>query len=202
MKVRARLKPARLAVAPFDAQQAAKYQERWALQLDVPAEISNSIGMKLVLIPPGEFMMGSPRELIDDEWKTPGTDQWYKDHLAGEGPQHRVRITKPFYLGIYKVTQEEYQHVVGTNPSGFSAAGMAKDKVGERNTRRFPVEQVSWDDAVEFCRKLSEMPKEKAAGRTYRLPSEAQWEHACRAGSTGRLQFQLGPQRDFQGIRG
>jgi formylglycine-generating enzyme required for sulfatase activity len=192
VKVRATLNPAQLAVAPFDAKQAGRYQDRWARQLGLPAEISNSIGMKLVLIPPGEFMMGSPRELIEDEWKAPGADQWYKDHLPGEGPQHRVRITRPFYLGMYKVTQEEYQRVVGANPSEFSAAGRWKDKVAGQETKRFPVEHVSWDDAVQFCRKLSQMPQEKAAGRTYRLPSEAQWEYACRAGSAGRFSFSSG----------
>ena len=117
---------------------------------------------------------------------------WYKEHLPGEGPQHRVRITKPFYLGMYVVTQDEYQRVMGTNPSEFSATGKQKDKVSGQDTKRFPVENVSWDDAVEFCRKLSEMPEEKAAGRMYRLPSEAQWEYACRAGSTGRYSFSSG----------
>ena len=97
-----------------------------------------------------------------------------------------MRITKPFYLGMYEVTQGEYQRVMGTNPSEFSATGKDKDKVAGQDTKRFPVENVSWDEAVEFCRKLSEMPEEKAAGRTYRLPSEAQWEYACRAGSTAR----------------
>ena len=158
-------------------------QEAWAKYLSVPVEITNSIGMKLVLIPPGEFEMGSPKELIEEELKAHGDDQWYKDHLPGEGPQHRVRITKPFYLGATDVTQEEYQRVMGNNPSEFSATGNGKDKVAGQDTKRFPVEKVSWDDAVEFCRRLSEMPEEKAAGRTYRLPSEAQWEYACRAGA-------------------
>ena len=161
--------------------------------MGVPVEITNSIGMKLVLIPPGEFMMGSPKELIEEELKAHGDDQglgqWYKERLAGEGPQHRVRITKAFYLGRYLVTQEEYQRVVGNNPSEFSATGQHKDQVAGQDTKRFPVENVSWGDAVEFCRKLSEMPEEKAAGRTYLLPSEAQWEYACRAGSTGRYSF-------------
>ena len=76
-----------------------------------------------------------------------------------------MRITRPFYLGMYEVTQEEYQRVMGTNPSEFSATGKEKDKVAGQDTKRFPVEKVSWDDAVEFCRKLSEMPEEKAAGR-------------------------------------
>ncbi len=63
--------------------------------------MTNSIGMKLVLIPPGEFMMGSPKELIEEELKAHTGDAWYTEHLPSEGPQHRVRITKPFYLGTY-----------------------------------------------------------------------------------------------------
>ncbi len=189
VKVKVTLKPALPAVAPFDAKQARKFQDRWARQLGVPVEITNSIGMKLVLIPPGEFQMGSPKELIEEELKAHAGDAWYVERLPGEAPQHRVRITKPFYLGTYLVTQGEYQRVMGTNPSEFSASGKSKDKVAGQDTKRFPVECVSWDDAVEFCRKLSEMPEEKAAGRTYLLPSEAQWEYACRAGSAGRYSF-------------
>ena len=93
---------------------------------------------------------------------------------------------------MYEVTQEEYQRVMGTNPSEFSHHGQGKRQVVGQDTRRFPVESVSWDDAAEFCRKLSELPEEEAAGRTYRLPSEAQWEYACRAGNTGRFSFSLG----------
>ncbi len=181
-----------LAIAPFDAAKAKEHQAAWAKHLGVPVEITNSIGMKLVLIPPGEFDMGSPKELIEEELKRPDNDQWYKEHLPDEGPQHRVRITRPFYLGTYLVTQEEYQRVIGTNPSEFSATGNSVSKVAGQDTKRFPVECVSWDNAVEFCRKLSEAPEEKAAGRTYRLPSEAQWEYACRAGSTGRYDFSSG----------
>ena len=73
--------------------------------------------MKLTLIPPGQFEMGSPKELIEEELKT----AWgsYRDFLASEGPRHPVRITKPFYLGKYVVTQEEYERVIGHNPSSF-----------------------------------------------------------------------------------
>jgi formylglycine-generating enzyme required for sulfatase activity/serine/threonine protein kinase len=177
------------AVVPFDEKKAKEHQELWAERLGVPVEISNSIGMKLALIPPGEFMMGTPKELIEEELKTHGDDQWYQARLPGEGPQHRVRITKVFCLGMYLVTQGEYQRVMGTNPSEFSATGKSKDKVAGQDTKRFPVENVSWDDAVGFCRKLSDLPEEKAVGRTYLLPSEAQWEYACRAGSTGRFGF-------------
>jgi formylglycine-generating enzyme required for sulfatase activity len=158
----------------------------------VSVGITNSIGMKLALIPPGEFMMGSPKELIEEELKVHRDDPGYIENLAGEGPKHRVRITKPFYFGVYEVTQEEYQKVTGLNPSELSATGKGKGRVDGQDTKRLPVEWVSWFEAVEFCRKLSEMPQEKAAGRSYRLPSEAQWEYACRAGSVGRFTFSLG----------
>ena len=75
VKVKVTLKPAPLAVAPFDAEQARKCQERWARQLGLQVEITNSIGMKLALIPPGEFTMGSPKELIEEELKRPGSEQ-------------------------------------------------------------------------------------------------------------------------------
>ncbi|MBM4089348.1 MAG: formylglycine-generating enzyme family protein [Planctomycetes bacterium] len=124
--------------------------------------ITNSIGMELVQIPAGEFLMGSP----DSD----------PDAMSREKPQHRVRIAKPFFLGVHPVTQEQYQQVTGTNPSFWKGA-----------TR--PVERVSWGDAVEFCRRLSTLPDEAAAGRLYRLPTEAEWEYACRAGSTSRYCF-------------
>ena len=168
-----RLRPP-LAVAPFNEKTAKQHQARWAKYLRVPVVQTNSIGMKLVLIPPGEFQMGSPKELIEEELRLHGDDGWYKDHLPGEGPQHRVRITKPYWLGATDVTQEEYQRVMGSNPSKF------------QGDPKRPVEQVSWDDAVEFCRRLSELPGEKAAKRQYGLPTEAQWEYACRAGTTTR----------------
>ncbi|MCY2987715.1 MAG: SUMF1/EgtB/PvdO family nonheme iron enzyme, partial [Planctomycetota bacterium] len=127
-----------------------------------PETLTNSIGMKLVLIPAGEFLMGSP----DSE----------SSARSGEKPQHRVRITTPFYLGVYEVTQTQYQNVVGSNPSHFKGESL-------------PVEDVSWADAVEFCKRLSEEFEERAAWRTYRLPTEAEWECACRAGSTSKYSF-------------
>ena len=165
------------AVAPFDALAARQHQAAWAKYLGAQPEVANSVGMKLVLIPPGEFTMGSPKALIEEELRLRAGDGWYGLHLPGEGPQHRVRITKPYWLGATDVTQEEYQRVMGGNPSKFQGAA------------KRPVEQVSWDEAVEFCRRLSEFPAEKAEKRRYGLPSEAQWEHACRAGTTTRWYF-------------
>ena len=130
---------------------------------DLPDSCTNSISMEFVLIPAGEFMMGSPDSDADAD--------------DNEQPQHRVKISKPFYLGIYEVTQEQYERVMGENPSWFS---------GDPS---LPVEQVSWKDAQEFCRRLSALAEESTAGCAYRLPTEAEWEYACRAGSTTRYCF-------------
>ena len=109
-----------------------------------PKEITNSIGMKLVLIPKGTFMMGSPES---------------EERRDKNETQHEVTISKDYYLGVYEVTQAQYEKVMGKNPSRFQGA-----KVGNENAD-LAVENVSWDDAVEFCKKLSDLPEEKKAGR-------------------------------------
>jgi len=129
--------------------------------------ITNSIGMKLVLIPNGTFQMGSPIEEVGR-----GIDE----------EQHQVTISKDYYLGVTEVTQGQYEKVMGTNPSYFQ-------KQRKRDSSMCPVENVSWDDAVEFCKRLSDLPEEKKAGRVYRLPTEAEWEYACRAGSKTAYSF-------------
>ena len=140
-----------LAIAPFDAETARRHQEAWAEFLGTQVEITNSIGMKLVLVPPGEFLMG-----------TPGTDA-ENGTMNGERPQHRVRISKPFFLGVFPVTQIEYRRVMGSdsNPSQWCGATL-------------PVHCVSWEQAHEFCRRLSAFPAESRYW--YRLPTEAEWE--------------------------
>ena len=140
--------------------------------------MTGALGLELALVPPGVFLMGSPE----------GEDQResYED-------QHEVKITRGFYLGIYPVTQQQYQEIAGRNPSWFcaDAEGDGARQVRGLDTRRFPVERVSWDEAVAFCEQLSALPAEKRAGRVYRLPTEAEWEYACRAGT--RTAFNLGP---------
>jgi formylglycine-generating enzyme required for sulfatase activity len=156
------------------------------------ADISNSIGMKLRLIPAGEFMMGSPE----------GDD----DAAKAEKPRHRVRITRPFYLGLYEVTQAEYKAVTGINPSFHSANGGGKDKVEGHATDSHPVENVTWLEAVRFCNKLSEKegrhPFYRIDGASvdvpdwngpgYRLPTEAEWEYACRANVSIATRYSFG----------
>jgi formylglycine-generating enzyme required for sulfatase activity len=167
------------------------------------------VGMKLVLIPPGEFDMGStPDEIaaVRERAKKANASDDYVKAVPSEAPRHRVRIGKPLYLGIYQVTQGEYQQVMGVNPSTYTEKQVdasvlqpplseelvksradGRKKVLGKDTSRHPVEIVSWSDCVEFCRRLSAMPAEQAAQRqTYRLPSEAEWEYACRAGTTTR----------------
>jgi formylglycine-generating enzyme required for sulfatase activity len=141
-------------------------------------EVTNSIGLKLVLIPKGKFLMGSP----NDE----------TGHSPGEGPQHEVEISRPFYLGVYEVTQAEFEKVLGRNPSYFSPRGGGSGRVAGLDTRRFPVENVSWLEAKEFCDRLSALPAERSAGRVYRLPTEAEWEHGCRAGAKVNAPFHFG----------
>jgi formylglycine-generating enzyme required for sulfatase activity/serine/threonine protein kinase len=136
-------------------------------------EVTNSIGMRLVRIPEGTVIMGSP---VAEEGRRPDGEEL-----------REVTIATTFYLGVYPVTQAEYETVIGTNPSMFSAGGAGKDKVKGLDTRRFPVEMVSWEEAVKFCDALSARADEKAAGRQYRLPAEAEWEYACRAGTKTRF---------------
>lgn len=153
--------------------------------------ITNSIGMQFVLVPAGEFMMGSsPEEIawVVDESKKRNI-LWGVKWLPGEAPRHRVTISRPFYMGVYEVTQAEYQQVMGSNPSSFSAKGKDSGKVAGQDTSHHPVEMISWENATQFCQKLSALPKERAARRMYRLPTEAEWEYAARAGSTTKWFF-------------
>jgi uncharacterized protein (TIGR02996 family) len=154
----------------------------------VPVRTS-SIGMRLALIPGGTFWMGSPEDESGRE--------------LCEGPLHEVEITRPFYLGVYPVTQAEFQRVMRGNPSEFQAGGERGQDVEGMSTSDFPVENVTWQAAVSFCQRLSRRGAEARAGRVYRLPTEAEWEYACRAW-LGNDPFYLGHtlSSDFANYRG
>jgi formylglycine-generating enzyme len=154
-----------------------------------PLIITNSIGATLRLIAAGEFLMGSP-----DTDKDAGDD---------EKPQHRVRITRPFYLGVTEVTRGQFRRFVDdagyqteAEKDGFGGYGWNEEakkfeqgskytwqNPGFEQTDEHPVVNVSWNDVVAFCQWLS-----RKEGKTYRLPTEAEWEFACRAGTTTRFQ--------------
>ncbi|MEH2079441.1 MAG: formylglycine-generating enzyme family protein, partial [Nostoc sp.] len=122
-------------------------------------DLGNGVTLEMVQIPGGTFMMGSPE----------GEAERDKD----ESPQHQVKVPGLF-MGKYEITQAQYQAIMNKNPSNFKGEKRAVE----------PVKQVSWDDAVEFCKKLSQK-----TGKTYRLPSEAEWEYACRAGTKTPFYF-------------
>ncbi|NQT14321.1 MAG: formylglycine-generating enzyme family protein, partial [Planctomycetes bacterium] len=142
--------------------------------------IVNSVGMTLVRVPAGEFIMGLPDEGDDRDDLVHG--------VPPDVPPQRVRFRQGFYLGAFEVAQGEYERVMGSNPSWHAPEGGGRMEIIDQDPSQFPVEQVSWVDAMTFCCRLSAVPAEKSAGRTYRLPTEAEWEYACRAGSTTPFQ--------------
>ena len=165
-----------LAVAPFDETQAKQHQQAWSEYSNLPVEreinLPGGVKLAMVFIPPGEFLMGSSEEeqakfLAEAQ---AANDGWGIEHLSSEGPQHRVRITKPFYLGKYEVTQAQWESLMGANPAHF------------RDDPANPVEQVSWADITPFLRQLND--RASVSGMEFVLPTEAQWEYACRAGTT------------------
>ena len=114
-----------------------------------------------MLIANGTFQVGSPIE---------------EEGAAIDEEQNQVTISADYCLGVIEITQGQYAKVVGTNPSQFQ-----KRVIRKCYRSMYTVETVLWEDAVEFCKKVSDLPEEKKAGRMYRLPTEAEWEYACRA---------------------
>lgn len=149
------------AIAPFDKKTATQYQEDWAKYLKVPIQFTNSVGITFRLIPPGDFQMGSERP--------PRPDKKMETF-------HSVRLSEPFYMSVYEVTQDSYSAITRRNPSMFQGV--------ER-----PVDSIDFGDAVEFCKLLTDLSPEMEEHRRYRLPSEAEWEFSCRAGTTTEFHF-------------
>jgi formylglycine-generating enzyme required for sulfatase activity len=149
---------------PFDAIEAKRRQKETAERLGVPVDTAIDLGggdkINFNLIPPGEFLMGTPYE-----------GDSLRDHFEDEEPQHRVTISKPFYMGTTEVTQVQWKAMMGENTNDFKGDNL-------------PVEGVSWNDCRKFLDKVS-----KREGKTFRLPTEAEWEYACRAGTATPFAF-------------
>jgi formylglycine-generating enzyme required for sulfatase activity len=214
------------AVIPFDTQQAKAKQKAWAKHLSRPVASTNSLGMRMVLIPPGEFLMGSSDAQVEAAIKTAielKVDQRTQGRIRDqERPQHRMTLALPYLLASTEVTIAQFRkfvsatnylteaEVFGTGNSASPKKVAPKDRDEFRwRTPGFPqkeaaaVSQVSWNDAVVFCNWLSKQEKlppcyreDPQAGwalipgsKGYRLPSEAQWEFACRAGTTTQYHF-------------
>ena len=174
--------PARQSAIPTKGSKPAAKNKQSVVKRGIDFSLRPGVSLELVLIPAGEFLMGTPdTESVIVTAKDsplaflyPSADSKGWDMTENEKPQHRVRITRPFYLGKYKVTQEQWEAVMGDNPSGFK---------GPKN----PVDSVSFDQCLEFIEKLN--GKVAATTGRFALPTEAQWEYACRAGSTTRYCF-------------
>lgn len=132
------------------------------------SSFTNTIGIEFQLIPAGAFAMGSPEDELT--------------RRSNEGPVHSVRVNA-FCMACTPVTQQQYAMVCRMNPSYFTATGEGHRAVEGLDTGAFPVENVSWEEATAYCLRISSLAEEIAAGRSYRLPTEAEWEYACRAGS-------------------
>jgi len=196
------------AIAPFNAEQAKAYQQAWANHIGVPVTLENSLGMQFRLIPAGEFMMGSTQEEIDQliaEARKKKHPDWFIKEIPREGPQHKVTLTKPFSLCTHPVTRGQFRQFVEATGYATDAEEDGKGGYGRKGeqwvqstvylwntklgfeteqTDDHPVVNVSWNDAVAFCEWLSQK-----SGGTYRLPTEAEWEFACRAGNPGAYCF-------------
>jgi len=133
----------------------------------VVVERVNSIGMRFALVPPGRFLMGAPAH-------EPGRND-------DEHP-HEVILTRPFWLGVFPVTQRQWRQLTGNNSSLFSPTGFCRDEVEGMSTDDFPVDSTSYNEVQAFLTNLKALPAEAALGWPYRLPSEAEWEYACRGG--------------------
>ena len=174
---------------PFDPQQASKHQDAWAEHAGVAVDYQDPLGIRFRLIPPGTFQMGRAaegvnmllRQLEHDE-----ASEFEKFSVRSSMPRHTVRVTQPFYLSAHEITVAQFRTFV--DATGYrstledvkSPPFVWRAMLSFTEPDRLPVMGVSWEDAKAFCRWLS-----KRHNVTYDLPSEAQWEFACRAGSEG-----------------
>ncbi len=201
-----------LLVAPFDEAAADRARAAWAAYLNSPEETTNTIGIKLLLIPPGEFRMGSEETYLELVDRFPNVREAEEENpvsrlgLESARPQHTVRITRPFYLSAHEVTNGQFKKFIAARKAHsdkrnqkqewglstgqapnlqelpvFEGQDVPASYWGVEANEKAPVVNVSWHEAAAFCEWLS-----RTEGKLYRLPTEAEWEYACRAGTVTR----------------
>lgn len=215
LEISIRYQPAMVLVKPEDAD---RLQKEWAAFLKRPVDEANSLDAPLTLIPPGEFYMGTSKDQLSAhraeftffkkplDKKVPAPDPTYTGRIQNETPQHRVRISKPFYMSSTEVTVGQFVQFVAAMPGHMTVpesnkkggTGLDNGKEvgrkpefswrnggpGYKPSPSHPVTNITWKDAEGFCAWLS-----KKEGKTYRLPTEAEWEYACRAGTSNLWSF-------------
>tara|TARA_R110002049_G_scaffold182485_1_gene350276 strand:+ start:17730 stop:20792 length:3063 start_codon:yes stop_codon:yes gene_type:complete len=196
-------------VAPADAVTVSETQHRWREYLNQPLEIENSLGATMTYLPPGEFTMGSSEEYVNELISRDRRENLW-DRFRSESPAHRVQFRNSIYFGTHEITQQQYVQIMGENPSQFSGAGERHHLVDGMDTNDYPVENVSWFDAIKFCNRLSELEGlqpcyqitdlevSMLSGEGYRLPTEAEWEYACRAGTLDPWSYGSGKFSDYE----
>lgn len=197
------------ATVPFNAVQAQTYQQAWSKHLQVPVESTNSIGMRMALVPPGSFPMGSTDQQIEAAIRLVSdleADEQTKARIECESPQHQVILTSPILMGAAEVTLDQFRRFVRDSDYRTEAelvrSTITYHDMDSRRDGDRPVSAVTRDDAAAFCNWLSEREKLNACYKRqnaqwltvpdqdgYRLPTEAEWEFACRAGTQSQFSF-------------
>ncbi len=188
----------------FDVVEARHRQQAWSKYLRIQKETTSSSGIRLTLIPPGGFLMGSTDveiRSLTEEANANRLPQWYVDLVPSEGPRHQAQVEFPFLMGVYEITREQFERGGKQRGEAAEVKAQSGNSFIDTDSHSTPADSITWYEAVQFCNRLSESEGfspcytihgtnvSRLVGSGYRLPTESEWEYACRAGSTSRWCF-------------